>query len=235
MLDDVKDVFILVGGLPQEAVPPLDYKITWCVEDLIEEYVRKAKIVKDGRTIEVEALDGLEEVEFPGVGKFEAFYTDGIRTLHRTVKAENMWEKTMRYIGHAEKIRTIRSLGFFEDEPIDGVVPRLTTIKLFEKKLSNPNVKDFVAMKVYVKGLRNGIEKSYTSFLLDHYDDKKGITAMGRTTAYTALAVIELLADGLIAEKGIIPPEKLGMDEDIYHEVIMKLEKEGIKIREVWS
>jgi len=71
MLDKVEDVYILVGGLPQKRVPPLDYKITWCVEDLIEEYVRKARIVKDGTTIEVEALEGLEEIDFPFEHYFE--------------------------------------------------------------------------------------------------------------------------------------------------------------------
>ncbi|MGQ9514710.1 MAG: hypothetical protein ACUVTL_06645 [Thermoproteota archaeon] len=61
-------------------------------------------------------------------------------------------------------------------------------------------------MKVYVKGLKDGVETSFTSFILDYFDDKKGITVMGRTTAYTASAVIELMADGCIEEKGVSPP-----------------------------
>jgi len=230
MIDSVEDVIILVGGLPQEAIPPLNYKVTWCVEDLIEEYVRKSKIVKGGKTVEVEALDGLEEVEFPGVGKLEAFYTDGVRSLHHTVKAVNMWEKTMRYPGHVEKIKILRYLGFFDEEPIEGIAPRLITSKLFERKLGHPEVKDLVAMKVCVDGLRNGIETSYTYSLLDYFDERKGITAMGRTTAYTASAVIELLGDGTIDERGVIPPERLGMNGKIYHEIITRLEREGIKV-----
>lgn len=86
----VEDVIVYVGGLPQRPVPPLDYKVTWCVEDLFEEYTRKAKIVRSNETIEVDALEGLEEVEFEGLGKFEAFFTDGVRTLHHTIKARNM-------------------------------------------------------------------------------------------------------------------------------------------------
>jgi len=231
-LDRVKDVIVIVGGLPQEAIPPLDYKITWCVEDLIEEYTRRSKIVKGGKTVEVEALEGLEEVEFPGVGRLEAFYTDGVRSLHRTVKAENMWEKTMRYPGHADKIRLLRDLGFFDEEPIEGIAPRLITSRLFERKLLHPDVKDFVAMKVYVDGLRKGVEASQTNYLLDYFDEEKGITAMGRTTAYTASAVIELLADGIIEEKGVIPPERLGMNDRIYEGIMMRLKREGIIIRE---
>ncbi|MBS7611905.1 saccharopine dehydrogenase family protein [Candidatus Bathyarchaeota archaeon] len=234
MLDEVKNVVIFVGGIPQRRIPPLDYKVTWCVEDLIEEYVRKPKVVKNGKTVEVEALDGLEEIEFPGVGKLEAFYTDGVRTLHHSIKCvENMWEKTLRYPGHAEKIRLLRDLGFFNEEPIDGISPRSLTIKVFERKLSVPNIKDLVAMKVEVDGIKNSQETCYSYFLLDYYDEKKKVTAMGRTTAYTASAVIQLLAKKEIGEIGIIPPERLGMNEKYFGRIIKELEKDGIRIKQL--
>lgn len=53
---------------------------------------------------------------------------------------------------------------------------------------------------------------------------------MGRTTAYTASVVIELLGDGTIDKRGVIPPERLGMNGKIYHEIITRLEREGIKV-----
>ena len=232
MLDKVKNVIILVGGIPQSQIPPLDYKVTWCVEDLIEEYVRKPKIVKNGKIIEVEALDGLEEVDFPGIGKLEAFYTDGVRTLHHSIKGvENMWEKTLRYPGHAEKIRLLRDLGFFDETPIDGVSPRSLTVKILERKLSLPEIKDLVAMRVDVDGVKNGREIRYSYILIDYYDDERKVTAMGRTTAYTASAVIQLLARGEIKEAGIIPPERLGMDRKYFERVMEELEKDGIRVR----
>jgi len=232
MLDKVKDVFILVGGIPQNRVPPLDYKVTWCVEDLIEEYVRRPKIVKNGRTIEVEALDGLEEVDFPGIGRLEAFYTDGVRTLHHSIKGvENMWEKTLRYPGHAEKIKLLRDLGFFDEEPIDGLSPRSLTVKVFERKLSLHEVKDFVVMKVEVDGVKNGRETHHSYTLIDYYDDERRVTAMGRTTAYTASAVIQLLARGEIKGVGIVPPERLGMDGKCFERIMEELEKDGIKVK----
>jgi saccharopine dehydrogenase-like NADP-dependent oxidoreductase len=232
MLDKVKDVFILVGGIPQNRVPPLDYKVTWCVEDLIEEYVRRPKIVKNGRTIEVEALDGLEEVDFPGIGRLEAFYTDGVRTLHHSIKGvENMWEKTLRYPGHAEKIKLLRDLGFFDEEPIDGLSPRSLTVKVFERRLSLHEVKDFVVMKVEVDGFKNGRETHHSYTLIDYYDDERKVTAMGRTTAYTASAVIQLLARGEIKGVGIVPPERLGMDGKCFERIMEELEKDGIKVK----
>jgi len=80
-LDKVESVHILNGGLPEKFVPPLGYVITWSVNDLIDMYCRRVNIVKNGKTVQVEPLSGLEETDFPGVGKLEAFYTDGLRTL----------------------------------------------------------------------------------------------------------------------------------------------------------
>ncbi|MGP3668064.1 MAG: saccharopine dehydrogenase family protein [Candidatus Bathyarchaeota archaeon] len=229
MLDKVKDVVILVGGIPQTPIPPLNYKVTWCVEDLIEEYTRKVKIVKNGKTVEVEAL---EELEFPGLGRLEAFYTDGVRTLHHTVKVENMWEKTLRHPGHAEKIKMLKALGFFDDKPVNGISPRKLTIKLLEKNLSFPSIKDLVVMKVKVSGVKDKVENIYSYHLLDYYDEEKGVTAMGRTTAYTASTVVQLLAKNEVKMKGIVPPEKLGMDEKNFNKIISMLRDDGIKIVE---
>ena len=227
MLEHVEEVIILVGGLPEKRVLPLNYKITWCVEDLIEEYTRKAKIVKNGKVLMEDALSGLELIDFPKVGMLEAFYTDGVRTLHHTVKdVRNMWEKTLRYPGHAEKIKLLRDLGLFE-EPV-----RESTIKLLEKKLSFPEIKDLVVLNVKVKGVKDGSKVQYTYNLLDNYDEKENISAMARTTAYTASILSKLLVEKAIEDKGVVPPEKLGMNDKLFNTIIGELRKKGIDIKE---
>ena len=236
-LDKVQSVHIMVGGLPEKPIPPLDYVITWSPENLIDEYIRKARIVKEGKIIEVEALSGLEEVEFPEFGKLEAFYTDGLRTLPQTITdAPDMWEKTLRYPGHAEKIKLLRALGFFEEEQIDvdgvSVSPRKLTVKLFEQKLRKPEVKDVVALKVEVSGVKNGKQMHYIYHLLDYYDEKRGITAMARTTAYSASIIAQLLLKKALKEKGVVPTEKIGMDYALFRLFLDELEKRGIRIAE---
>jgi saccharopine dehydrogenase-like NADP-dependent oxidoreductase len=235
LLDEVREVYIFVGGLPETPTPPLNYTVTWCVEDLIEEYVRDALIVKDGTAVKVEALEGLEDVEFQGVGRLEAFYTDGVRTLHHTVKGvRNMWEKTLRYPGHVEKIKAMRSLGFFNGTPVpvgdNHVVPRDLATVLLEQRLGVPGVKDVVAMRVAVEGSTKGVPNSYLFRLLDRYDEGQGITAMARTTAYTASIIIQLLAQGVIKERGVVPPEALGMNPTLFDAVMTELEKKGIRV-----
>lgn len=236
-LEQTQEVHIMVGGIPEKPVPPLGYVITWSPESLIDEYTCKARIVEGGRTIEVEALSGLEEIEFESVGKLEAFYTDGLRTLLNTVgKVEKMWEKTLRYPGHAEKIRLLRELGFFQREKVSvegiPVAPRNLTSKLFEEKLSKLEVKDIVVLNVEVSGLMKGQKKRYIYNLLDRYDDKSRMSAMARTTAYPAVIVAELLLKGAIRKVGVIPPEILAMDEKIYRMIIGELKKHEILISE---
>jgi len=233
----VQTVHIMVGGLPETPVPPLGYIITWSPESLIDEYTRKAKIVKDGKIVDVEALNGLEEVEFPNVGRLEAFYTDGLRTLLHTVKnVDSMWEKTLRYPGHAEKVGLLKALGFFDEKQIDvedvSLSPRKLTVKLLEQKLWKPEVKDIVTLKVEVSGVKNGKKTRYIYRLSDRYDEKRGITAIARTTAYPASIIAQLILRKAVKEKGVVPPEKLGLDEELFQVFLDELEKREVKITE---
>ncbi|MEM3617191.1 MAG: saccharopine dehydrogenase family protein [Candidatus Bathyarchaeia archaeon] len=236
-LDETHKVHIMVGGLPETLIPPLGYVITWSPESLIDEYTSKARIVRSGKIAEVEALDGLEEVEFPKIGKLEAFYTDGLRTLLYTIKdIEEMWEKTLRYPGHAEKIKLLRELGFFSDKEVivegHSVLPRKVTAKLLEEKLIKPDVKDVVVLRVEVIGLKNGERTRYLYDLVDYYDKKSGTTAMARTTAFTASIVANLILTKTIGLKGVVPPEKLGMDKETYQKIMKEWKNRGIEIIE---
>ena len=236
-MDKVKTVHIMVGGLPEKPIPPLGYTITWSPESLIDEYTRKVVIVKKGRKVEIEALSGVEAITFPKVGELEAFYTDGLRTLLYTMEnVEEMWEKTLRYLGHAEKIKAFQTLGFFDEKKIDvegvNVSPRKLTVKLIGEKLWKPEVKDIVVLKVEVVGVENGKKTSYSYHLLDNYDKKQRITAMARTTAYPASIVAQLMLKKAVKEKGVVPPEKIGMDKKLFSQFSDGLKKRGIKVSE---
>ena len=234
-LDVVEAVQIMVGGLPEKPIPPLGYSITWSPESLIDEYTRKARIIKNRKIVEVEALTGLEQIAFPGFGKLEAFYTDGLRTLMYTIKARNMWEKTLRYPGHADKINLIRALGFFEEKEIEvdgaAVSPRKLTAKLLGQKLRRSEIKDVVALEVGVAGVKGQKRMKYLYRLLDYCDAKQGVTAMARTTAYPASIVAQLLVKRRVEEKGVVPPENLGMRGEIFEAFLNELDKRGVKIK----
>jgi saccharopine dehydrogenase-like NADP-dependent oxidoreductase len=236
-LDKVHDAQILVGGLPAKPIPPLGYTITWSVEGLIDEYMRKARIIRNGKVTEVEPLDSLEEIELPSVGKLEAFISDGLRTLLYTAKdVENMAEKTLRYPGHIEKMKLLKELGFFDQEPVQidtlSISPKSVTVNLPEHRLKKPNIPDVLVMLVQVDGIKDGKRLRHSFFVLDHYDKRSKVSAMARTTAYTASCVAQLLAKKAITEVGIIPPEKLGANEAIFKKLSALLNKHGIHIEE---
>lgn len=236
-LDKVQTVCIMVGGLPEKPVPPLGYVITWSLESLLDEYTRKARIVKEGEIVEVEALNGLEEIEFPNVGRLEAFYTDGLRTLPYTVSnVDNMWEKTLRYPGHAKKIKLLKALGFFDEKQINvedvSLSPRKLTVKLFDQKLRRPEIRDIVAMQIEVSGIKNDKHVRYVYHMLDRYDENRGITAMARTTAYPASIIAQLMLKKAVKAKGVVPLERLGMSEEFFSKFLNQLEKREIRITE---
>jgi lysine 6-dehydrogenase len=124
-----------VGGLPQTRQWPFEYKAVFSPVDVLEEYTRPARYVEYGREVVYPALSEIELRDFPQVGTLEAFNTDGLRTLARTMDVPFMKEKTLRYPGHANLMRVFRESGFLDTTPVevDGVA--VTPIRLTAKLL----------------------------------------------------------------------------------------------------
>jgi lysine 6-dehydrogenase len=236
-LDEVGKVHVMVGGLPEKPLPPLGYIVTWSPQSLIDEYTRKARIIRGGRKVEVEALSGLKEIEFPKLGELEAFYTDGLRTLLYTIEgADEMWEKTLRYPGHAEKIRMLRALGFLDEKKVDvgniSVSPKQVTASLFEQKLHRSKVRDIVALRVEVSGIKDGKQVTCLYHLLDFYDEKQKVTAMARTTAYPASIMAQLMLKDALKARGVMPVENIGRDNELFRVLISELQKRHVTVTE---
>jgi lysine 6-dehydrogenase len=220
---------ILVGGVPQNVVPPFYYRITWSPTDLIEEYTRPARIIKNKENITVEALTGIETVTFPKVGKLECFYTDGLRTLLSTIKnVESMEEKTIRYPGHAELFKTIIKCGFFSDQQVrcrKQMMPiKSISTEYLRVMLSQGDEQDISIMEIDIKKGKN--KRTYRC--IDYYDAKSGITSMARMTAYTSSIIAQCVKH--YPEYGVIPPEYLGMNRKISQFIKNELKKRKITI-----
>ncbi len=109
----------MVGGLPVVRTWPYEYKAPFSPIDVIEEYTRPARFIRDGKMIVKEALSDPELLNFNGIGTLEAFNSDGLRSLIKTMPCNNMMERTLRYPGHIDYMRVLRETGFFSYEPID--------------------------------------------------------------------------------------------------------------------
>jgi saccharopine dehydrogenase-like NADP-dependent oxidoreductase len=234
-MDSMQDAIIMVGGLPRVRTWPYEYKAGFSPIDVLEEYTRPARIVVGGTEATVPALSGVELVDLPGVGTLEAFNSDGLRSLISNIKAVNMREMTLRYPGHAERMRMLRESGFFSLDPVDvdGAKVRpidITTKLLFPIWEMRPGDEDITVMRVTIDGMIGKRHVRHTYDLLDRYDPKRGETSMSRTTGFTNAIVAAMMARREICAPGVVPPEKIGCHETLFKSVLSELEKRGVAI-----
>lgn len=236
ILDEITSYTCYVGGLPQIRRWPYEYQSVFSPADVIEEYTRPARLIEHGQEVVRPALSEVELRDFPGVGTLEAFNTDGLRSLIKTLDAPFMKEKTLRYPGHADLMRIFRESGFFDEKTIDvkgqRIKPLDVTSKLLFAQWRADSGHDLTVLQVTLEGSKGGTSYTYTYDLLDHYDPKTQTTSMARTTGYTCAIVARQVASGLFAQKGICPPEFVGRTSGCYEHLMAGYAARNINIRE---
>lgn len=219
-----------VGGLPQHPQPPFYYKAPFSPVDVIQEYIRPARMVEGGQVVIKPALSDRELMNFDEAGTLEAFNTDGLRSLiHTMMHIPEMKEKTLRYPGHIDLIIALQQAGFFSTSPLHledtAVVPLEFTSRLLANEWKpGPEEEEFTVMKVIIKG--EG--KSVVYDLFDRYDPITKTSSMARTTGYTCTAAVNLLVKGLFIEKGVFPPELIGHRQDCFDFVLNYLSERQV-------
>ncbi len=225
-----------VGGLPFVREWPFDYKAVFSPIDVIEEYTRPARYIQSNELVVREALSDTELLNFKKAGTLEAFNSDGLRSLMKTMNIPNMIEKTLRYPGTVEYMKVLRACGFFDKKEVDvkgnKVRPLDLTAKLlFPKWKLKEGEKEFTIMQIRCEGTEKGEKVSYVYDLFDVYDDKTNTSSMARTTGYTCTAAVNLLVENLYTRKGISPPEYLGISEDNFNYILNYLSERGVNYK----
>jgi saccharopine dehydrogenase-like NADP-dependent oxidoreductase len=236
-LDVVDSIVISVGGLPFRRVPPWEYRIVFSATDVIEEYTRPARLVEDGRIVTKPALSEVTRFDLPGVGTLEAFLTDGLRTVLSTVKARNLREQTLRWPGHAEKMRLLRDTGFLRDEPVAAggthVAPRAVAEALLFALWKRPEgEEEFTVLNVESRGSRAGRPVRLVHDLFDRTDVKTGATSMARTTGFPCVIAAQLLASRSLRKPGVFPLELLGARPELFAAFVEGLAARGVAFSE---
>jgi lysine 6-dehydrogenase len=236
-LGQLRQASVVVGGLPYLRRPPWEYAAPFSPADVLEEYVRPARIKVGGQVVERAALSGIEQVELPEVGMLEAFYTDGLRSLLDTVDCPGMEEKTLRYPGHAERIKLLRDSGFLDTTPIDvdGVLvrPRDVTLRLLDPAWRlEDQMEEFTAMRISVVGGTEPPYKRMTWNLLDRTDRDRAETSMARTTGFPAAILARGILDGSAGlPPGVHPPEALAHGNGFVDKLLRELDARGVHHR----
>ncbi len=233
LLERTHSALIYVGGLPERRVWPYEYKAVFSPSDVIEEYVRPARYVENGKLVVRPALSDPEYLNLPGVSSLVAFNSDGLRTLARTLDIPNMKEKTLRYPGHIEKIAVLRETGFFSQEPVEVHGMRVRPLDLTAKLLFpiwklQPGETDITVMQVIVEGEKNGEKVRHVYDLLDRFDIAGNVHSMARTTGYAATAAVRMLSRGLYQRQGIIAPEYIGEEPACVEFLLKELADRGV-------
>ncbi len=212
--DEIEEIHIRVGGLPQQPKTLLEYQLVFSVEGLINEYIETARVIRGGEIKEVESMTELESLEFDGFPKLEAFQTSGgTSTLPDTFlgKIKELDYKTIRYAGHCEKFKTMIDLGLCSSEEIVAdyvkIKPRKVLGELLTKHLP-ADEPDYVLVRLEFVGKKDGEIKRLRYDIVDKQDEVTGLSAMMRTTAFPASIIAQMSARGEVSMRGATPQEK---------------------------
>ncbi len=215
ILDTAESVVTVDGGIPMNPQPPLFYHMVFAIETLTNEYTGRTTYLKDGKIVECDSLEEIIPMEMPVVGKVEATRGMGmLSSLPWTYKDRIQYLDNMfvRYPGHLQFIKTLKQSGFFSREDIltenGKFQPRAMTKAILEKFLQKPDgAKDVSLIQTTSKGMKGNQKLEITHLIVDHSDEKTGLTSMARTTGFTASIVGQMIVDGRLKEKGVLPPE----------------------------
>ena len=232
--DEIQEIHIRVGGLPQNPQPPLDYQLVFSVEGLINEYVEKARVIRRGEIAEVDSMTELETLSFDDFPALEAFQTSGgTSTLPDTFhgKIKELDYKTIRYAGHCAKFKTMIDLGLCSGEETLIDYARITPRKVFGALLQRhlpADEPDYVLIRLDFVGIKGGAKKSLRCDIVDRFDETTNLSAMMRTTAFPASIIAQMMVKNEVARRGATPQE-IAVDAENF---VAELARRGISIKE---
>lgn len=234
-LDRVRDIKILVGGIPVHPEPPLQYNHVFSLDGVFDHYTDPSHVLRNGKLLEVPSLSEIEHVEFGEFGELEAFHTSGgTSTLTETFSdVDNLEYKTLRYKGHAEKFQLLVDLGFTDRKKTVRIDGRDIKVRDVLREVLTPitelgTKEDAVVLRISVTGLKDDEEIAVFYNMVTKKDPQSGVTAMARATAYTISVVAQMIGSGAIDKRGSYPPELIVPGDDY----IREMAKRGVDIME---
>ncbi len=207
--DEPKSVKLRVGALPQHPNNVLKYSLTWSTDGVINEYGNPCQSVIDGSEVDVQPLEGLEEIEIDGK-LYEAFNTSGgLGSLGHTYngRVNTMNYKTIRYPGHCEQIRLLMNgLKLNHDRP---------TLKRILENAVPQTLQDVVIIYAAVTGLQDGElrEENYVNRVYPEMVSGRLWSAIQITTAAGICSVMDLVLSDPAKYSGFIAQEEFGLSD----------------------
>jgi saccharopine dehydrogenase-like NADP-dependent oxidoreductase len=204
-LDSVR---LRVGALPAFPSNALNYNLTWSTDGVINEYIEPCEAIVEGRRTEVQALEEREEFSLDGV-RYEAFNTSGgLGTLCESLegRVRTLNYRTIRYPGHAAIMKALLHDLRLKD--------RRDVLKdILEQSLPS-TTQDVVIIFVTVAGWREGMlqQDTFARSIYSGVVAGKMRSAIQITTASSLCAMLDLLAQGVLPQRGFVKQEGLALE-----------------------
>jgi len=205
VFDRCRTLRMRVGALPQHPSGLLGYAFNWSPEGVVNEYLNDAEVIEDGVRKTVSSMEWIEPIYVDGV-QLEAFTTSGgLGTICETYQGRiaNIDYKTLRYPGHA------KIMNFFFHELLMRERRDLAGELLTHAK--PPVDDDIVYLHVSAEGLigdrlqRREFVRAYRPIQLAGGMQR----AIAWTTSSSVVAVIELVRDGVLPQRGFLKQEEI--------------------------
>jgi len=202
-MDVLHEVRMRTGALPEHPNNALKYNLTWSTDGLINEYIQPCEAVVDGQLIMVPALEGLERVMIGGI-ELEAFNTSGgLGTFAETLagRVRHLNYKTMRYPGHNAIMKLLLHDLRFREHP--GELKQV-----LERSIPGTH-QDIVAIFTSAIGMSGGqlTQRTYAKIIRNAVIGGHHWTAIQITTAAGVCAMLDLLREGKLPQRGLVRNE----------------------------
>jgi len=201
--DSLQDVHMRVGALPLYPSNAMKYNLTWSTDGMINEFCQPCEAIVNGKLVEVPPLEQLEHITIDGL-EYEAMNTSGgLGTLCETLegKVQNLNYRTMRYPGHRDLLKMLlHDLRLIERQDL--------LRDIFEHSLATTE-QDVVIVFVTVTGMKDGryMQESYSHKVYARDMGGKTYTAIQITTAAGICAMLDMVAEGKLPQKGFVKQE----------------------------
>jgi saccharopine dehydrogenase-like NADP-dependent oxidoreductase len=207
--DELHDVRLRVGALPQYPSNALNYNLTWSTDGVINEYCEPCEEIANGELVFAPALEEREEFSLDGV-TYEAFNTSGgVGSLCETLRGRvrNLNYRTIRYPGHVAIMKML-----LQDLKLRD---RRELLKDILEHALPTTVQDVVIVFVTVTGRKKGqlVQETYANKIYGQRVNGVDRSAIQLTTAAGICAVLDLLAERRLPSQGFIRQEDIPLQD----------------------
>jgi saccharopine dehydrogenase (NAD+, L-lysine forming) len=222
-MDTVEEILVRDGDASE--LEGYSIALSFSPDTAIDECLQPPLLFEDGRFITGKALDpdDMEYFTFPepiGSRKVYAVFHEEVWTIPRYLNSKGLKRCNFKYglpDDFISFLKAIRMIGLDSPDPIDvkgkKVAPRdVITALLPEPAELAGKLRGSVCVGTIVKGTKDG--RKLEKFMYNHVSHEEAFELLGeQATSYQtgipAALAADLIADGLIDTRGVLPPEAL--------------------------